>query len=574
MTFLPVVERELRVSARKRSTFWLRVTAALVALVIGIGFMILSSVLGGGTAGLGKALFNTLTWLALAATLPAGVFFTADSLSEEKREGTLGFLFLTELRGYDVAAGKLLATSLRGSYALVAFFPVLATTLLMGGVTGTQFWKATLALVNVLFVSLAAGLFVSSISRDSQKSLAGASLMVVLVSAGGPLFDACYFAVRSAPFKPILTLTSPVYPFLTAGAWGRTPYWASLLLTHFEGWLLLAFASFLVKRSWQDRGRRPAGSGGLGAVCSRDRVESSWRLRRKLLDSHPVVWLACRERWPLVTIWAVAILAVTACALALARLPVDVWMVWYQISGLFVLGLYLWAASQACRLFVEGRRGGFLELLLGTPLGVKEASQGQWRALKRVFAAPTAVLLVVHLVSASVAQQPMYRTFAPQLGSVVPEVALLLVSVMGVAAIAANLAALCWFGMWMGLTSKNTSLAVLKTIVFVQILPWLVISFASGLLGVAISMSRAFRSGFSSPAASATFTVLLPFAVGLVASVLALGKDVGLILWARRKLYTAAREQVLWNLQTRPPVTAQPTPSPPPTATPPPPLPT
>ena len=35
MTFLPIVERELRVSARKRSTFWLRVVFAIVGLVKG-----------------------------------------------------------------------------------------------------------------------------------------------------------------------------------------------------------------------------------------------------------------------------------------------------------------------------------------------------------------------------------------------------------------------------------------------------------------------------------------------------------------------------------------------------------
>ena len=40
MTFLPIVERELRVAARKRSTFWVRVAAATVALIIGGGFLI------------------------------------------------------------------------------------------------------------------------------------------------------------------------------------------------------------------------------------------------------------------------------------------------------------------------------------------------------------------------------------------------------------------------------------------------------------------------------------------------------------------------------------------------------
>src|SRR5262245_53284191 len=108
--FLPIVERELRVASRKRSTHWVRIGGALVALVIGSGFLLLTMVtsFGFGTSSLGQGLFAVLTWLGLAATLAAGLFFTSDCLSEEKREGTLGFLFLTDLSGYEVALGKLL----------------------------------------------------------------------------------------------------------------------------------------------------------------------------------------------------------------------------------------------------------------------------------------------------------------------------------------------------------------------------------------------------------------------------------------------------------------------------------
>ena len=157
MNYLPIADRELRVAVRKRSTFWLRVAAALTGLVIGGGCLVLSKLFGANSVSLGSVLFSTLTWLCLVAGLSAGLFFTADCLSEEKREGTLGLLFLTDLRGYDVALGKLLATSLRCFYALLAVLPILAITLLMGGVTGAQYWKATLALVNALFVSLSAG---------------------------------------------------------------------------------------------------------------------------------------------------------------------------------------------------------------------------------------------------------------------------------------------------------------------------------------------------------------------------------------------------------------------------------
>src|SRR5215470_18046902 len=167
MTFLPIVERELRVAARKRSTYWLRTVAASIALAIGSACMLFFGISGvAGTFGPGSMVFGAIMWLFVFIALGAGLFFTSDSLSEEKREGTLGFLFLTDLRGYDVVAGKLLATTLRGSFAMLAFFPVLAITLLMGGVTGGEFWKTTLALLNVLFFSLSAGLLVSAVSRD------------------------------------------------------------------------------------------------------------------------------------------------------------------------------------------------------------------------------------------------------------------------------------------------------------------------------------------------------------------------------------------------------------------------
>ena len=240
-------------AARKRSTFWLRVVAALVSMVIGIGLMLLATAGVFATATLGGVLFSILTWLAFGVAMSSGLFFTSDCLSEEKREGTLGFLFLTDLRGYDVAGGKLLATSLRGSFALLAVFPILAITLLMGGVTGVQFWQTTLALVNALFCSLAAGLFISAISRDPQKAMAGTLFLLVLWLAGGPLADAILAAVKRHAFEPVFSLSSPFFVFRSASAWGRAPFWIGLLVSQGIAWVLLALASVLVPRTWQER---------------------------------------------------------------------------------------------------------------------------------------------------------------------------------------------------------------------------------------------------------------------------------------------------------------------------------
>src|SRR6266446_2870920 len=315
MTFLPIVDRELRVAARKRNTFWLRVVAALIALVIGGGFMVLSLLpFGGmtpfgGRGKMGGPLFAVLTWLSLGTALSAGLFFTSDCVSEEKREGTLGFLFLTDLRGYDVVLGKLLATSLRCVFGLVAIFPVLAVTQLMGGVEVTQFWKTLLALVNALFVSLAGGLFVSAISRDSQKALGGTLLLLALFVFGGPMADAAMAAVQKHVFRPIFTLASPAYVFLAASRWRDPTFWSGLLTNQIVVWTLMSLACALVPRTWQQRRTRNIGSQTGRAYAWRyGGVKRRTALRRKLMSRNPVLWLACRERWQSVMIWAVTIL--------------------------------------------------------------------------------------------------------------------------------------------------------------------------------------------------------------------------------------------------------------------------
>ena len=95
MNCLPIARRELQVAARKRSTVWVRVAGAGTALLIGCGCLILTHWQRAGRTEIGTILFQVLTWLCFGTGISVGLFFTSDALSEEKREGTLGLLFLT-----------------------------------------------------------------------------------------------------------------------------------------------------------------------------------------------------------------------------------------------------------------------------------------------------------------------------------------------------------------------------------------------------------------------------------------------------------------------------------------------
>src|SRR6185436_357728 len=181
MTFLPIAERELRVAARRPLTFWIRWAAAL-------GCILLWSFLGLANhrlsnAELSKLIFTAFGVVAFGVALLCGVFLTADCLSEEKREGTLGLLFLTDLKGFDVVAGKLAATSLHVIYALLAIFPIMAIPLLMGGVTPGEFWRLLLVILITLFWSLGIGMLSSALHREARHAMA-ATLFAIAAWTG------------------------------------------------------------------------------------------------------------------------------------------------------------------------------------------------------------------------------------------------------------------------------------------------------------------------------------------------------------------------------------------------------
>jgi hypothetical protein len=96
-----------------------------------------------------------------------------------------------------------------------------------------------------------------------------------------------------------------------------------------------------------------------------------------------------------------------------------------------------------------------------------------------------------------------------------------------------DLAAVAWFGMWMGVTSRKVAFAVLKTIAFVIVLPWLVIWFAQILFMFA--MFSAFRTSWGvSPIVFMT----------IVGGVLALAKNGFFVWWPRHRLLTQFREAI------------------------------
>src|SRR5258705_213279 len=184
MTFLPIVERELLLASRRATTYWTRSLIAFAAMGVGAWFFWFSIALT--PQRIAMYMFRGLAVLGLGYAFLAGRRFTADCLSSEKREGTLGLLFLTDLKGYDVVCGKLAATSLRGFYGLLAILPVLGLPLMMGGVSLQEVGRMSLVLLNTFFFSLAIGIFGSVLTRDARRAFGANFALLLAITAVPP----------------------------------------------------------------------------------------------------------------------------------------------------------------------------------------------------------------------------------------------------------------------------------------------------------------------------------------------------------------------------------------------------
>ena len=253
MIFLPIVDRELRVASRQRGTYMTRFGSVLAAVAVGGWIMLMPWMRS--PQKLGMALFIALSLIIFIYSLLIGVRTTADCISEEKREGTLGLLFLTDLKGFDIVFGKLAATSVSSFYGMLAVFPVMAISILAGGVSGGELWRVSITAINNVFFSLSVGMFCSAVSRDERKSMVSVFVILLLFSFLWPLTCALIADARNVVPSPLLFLPSPAFTCYMAfdetarqvtRSWTGTSFWSlfymSLFATHLIGWIFLGAA--------------------------------------------------------------------------------------------------------------------------------------------------------------------------------------------------------------------------------------------------------------------------------------------------------------------------------------------
>jgi len=474
MTVLPIVGRELAVASKRAATYWLRFCVAAGALVIfPVAFLDRSN----SITGMGHEMFLWLAGFMLLFSLLAGGFLTADSLSAEKREGTLGLLLLTDLKSYDVVLGKLAAHSLQAIFGLLAVFPVLALPLLTGGLSGGECWRTILVLTVTMLLSLAIGMLVSAASHDGRRAMMGTfGTMAVLVILPPLLWQVQDLALGFG-FLDFLLWPNPVYAFLKgldasylkgSGPW---EFWAALATLFSLAGACIAAAGILLPHWWQK-------SAGTDLNTEPPRFEflaeaRQWR-RPALGHTRPFLWLALGNRageLAMIRVFALFGPLWAASLILLLDLRSN-----YPVAVFLAFGLHCAAkiqiARESGRRLFQDRQSGALEVLLVTPLSVREIVAEQREALWRQFRDALRVISVVNGVTLVVYLMGLIDEGGP---SGLKAVSALVVFLGGTVLLWLDAAALIWLGMWQGLKTKKYTRSVLATLGQVLLPPWLVL---------------------------------------------------------------------------------------------------
>ena len=166
----PAIVRELRAQARLPSSYALR--------VLGAAALLLATFLFAARTGFGlnegSHLFGWLNFTLFLSIWIIVPLLAADCISVERREGTLGLLFLTPLTARDIVVAKGFVHGLRALTIWLAVTPILAIPLLLGGASWRELAMSVANNFSALCLALAAGLVASSFFKNWLRSLAAA----------------------------------------------------------------------------------------------------------------------------------------------------------------------------------------------------------------------------------------------------------------------------------------------------------------------------------------------------------------------------------------------------------------
>ena len=434
MNLRPVLAREMRSQARSRANFGLRVTGAAGLIFVSLIFALISGLNPQG----GAALFGWLNFFLFCFIWLMTPLSVADAISEERREGTIGLLFLTPLKSGEIVIAKILAHAVRTLSLWLAAIPVLTIPFLLGGIGKQEVLMSILNNFTSICLALGAGIIASARTKHRLRAqafalLAAASFGAVYLFCGGQILTSIIIhgklalsggvtattwpAYGSGPnvFAPTIPYGPQAYQYMTLSQ-EMTPVVGFFQATDFRGcwsymlpslsvatrhqWLVFSFslavcailtlcACFLIaaltlRRVWREEppsARRQWIEQKLVTPIFGIGLLRAWS--RRTLARNPIGWLEQRSWSGRLVMWSWMGVVISIYGFALSG-TYSAWVI-YRIQDAMAWLLLLGVAASAANSFRRERETGVMELLLVSPLSEWQVIGGRIRGLYAQF---------------------------------------------------------------------------------------------------------------------------------------------------------------------------------------------
>jgi len=308
----------------------------------------------------------------------------ADCVSREKREGTLGLLFLTPLKAREIIIAKGLSHGLRSLTLCLAVIPVIMIPITLGGLGYAEVLLSILINLSAVALALTAGLLASAFSKSWTRGTLIACLLALLALVLflyllGFGFVSVFMVWPGTQDATVLLYFDRIVAagyYVADGSWlGRTSGPSPSILNVLAGlvallslaifWAATSFGARVMRKNWQELPPPPwqvKSETILLRPVGNPTFLKRWQQGR--LDRNPVGWLQRRTWSARMTSWAWFATAAMATTYCIGR---DGYSMGTDELQFILAALLATLAATAASSFRRERENGVLELLLISP---------------------------------------------------------------------------------------------------------------------------------------------------------------------------------------------------------------
>jgi ABC-2 type transport system permease protein len=311
----PILDKELRVSSRRKRNYFLRSIYILLLLLIMVLFWVEEVYSGGSFAyrssrmsEIGKFIVLIIVWFQFIGSQFLAVVMLSSAISDEIYHKTLGVLMTTPISSFQIVFGKLFSKLLQLILLIAISFPLLAVVRIFGGIPWDYcFTSLCITLSTIIFVG-SVSLFFSIFCRRAYASVIAGLLSVFTLFALVPLLLEMIVDIHSSPDK-FLQLFFHCNPYFLlgyttdkmmqpGGVAGIVVFWpvCCIVLLSASAFILTASVIFVRRVAL----RQITGWQGGAATKKRSALKSSAlnpSSRIRTVTNQPVLWKELH--WPL-----------------------------------------------------------------------------------------------------------------------------------------------------------------------------------------------------------------------------------------------------------------------------------